>query len=324
MSSIPTRNARGLAAALMVALSGSVMAQGFPSKFVTLIVPYAAGGGAELVGRVIAQGLSEEWKQSVIIENKPGAGTTIGAAYVAKAPPDGYTLYLASSSLTSAASLYKDLPYDTLEGLAQIGLISSSFFVLGVRPSLKVESVKELVALAKARPKALNFGSPGNGTGPHFAGELFRTSAAIDVVHVPFKGAAPMLTALLGEQLDYCFADFVVLPHLRSGKVKALAVTSARRTPMLPDVPTMAEAGITDYETSFWMALLGPAGTPRNIVVQINASLVKILKSPDLRRRLADIGHETRPSTPDELKALMASEIRKYAALVRASHIKVD
>jgi tripartite-type tricarboxylate transporter receptor subunit TctC len=310
--------------ALVVGLSGNVLAQGFPSKFVTLVVPYAAGGGAELVGRVVAQKLSEEWKQQVIIENKPGAGTTVGAAYVAKAAPDGYTLYLASSSLTSAASLYKDLPYDTLKSLAPIGLVSSSFFVLGVRPSLKVNSVKELVALAKAKPGVLNYGSPGNGTGPHFSGELFRTSAEIDAVHVPFKGAAPMLTALLGDQVDYCFADFAVLPYLRSEKVKALAVTSAKRSPMLPNVPTMAEAGIAGYETTFWMALLAPAGTPPNIVAQINASLVKILKFPDVRKRLADVGHEARSSTPEELHALMASEIQKYAALIAASHIKVD
>jgi tripartite-type tricarboxylate transporter receptor subunit TctC len=324
MFSIGTGIARCVGMALIFGLSGGVLAQGFPNKFVTLVVPYAAGGGAELVGRVVAQGLSEEWKQSVIIENKPGAGTTVGAAYVAKAAPDGYTLYLASSSLTSAASLYKDLPYDTLESLAPIGLISSSFFVLGARPSLKVDSVRELVALAKTKPGALNYGSPGNGTGPHFAGELFRTSAGLDVVHVPFKGAAPMLTSLLGDQIDYCFADFAVLPHLRSGKVKALAVTSAKRSPMLPDVPTMAEAGIAAYETSFWMALLAPAGTPHNVIAQINASLVKILKSPDLRRRLAEVGHETRSSTPEELKTLMAAEIRKYAAVIAASHIKVD
>jgi tripartite-type tricarboxylate transporter receptor subunit TctC len=299
-------------------------AQEYPSKLVRLVISYPPGGSSEQVARILTQALTEEWKQPVIIENKPGAGTTLGAAYAAKADPDGYTLYLAAASLAITASLYKDLPYDAVKSFAPISLLAVSPFVLTVHPQVKATTVGELINLAKAKPNTLNYASSGSGAGPHLAGEMFRTGAGIDVVHVPFKGTAPAITALLGAQVEYFFSDVAIVPHVRSGRVRALAVTSATRSALLPDLPTVAESGIPDYEIVNWMTILAPAGTPRPIIQRINASIQNAIKQPAVRQRYNDQGFEPKGSTPQELEAFIASEVKKYAKVVAQSGAKVD
>ncbi len=312
------------AVALGVGLAGTVTAQEYPAKIVRLVIPYPPGGSAEAQARIVAQGLQAEWKQSVVIENKPGAGTTLGAAFVAKAPADGYTLYLASTSHTVTQSLYKDLPYHAVKSFASISMIATSPFVLTVHPSVTARSVAELVALAKSKPGALTYASSGNGAGPHLSGEMFRAAMGIDVVHVPFKGTGPALTALLGDQVHYFFADVAVLPMLKAGKLRALAVTSPTRFTLLPDAPTMIEAGVPNYTTTNWSALVAPAGTPPEIIARINGALRAALRSPEVVQRYNAQGYEPTASSPQELEAHMTAEVEKYARAVASAGVKVD
>lgn len=311
-------------AILLMGMSSWACAQEFPNRLVRIVISYPPGGSSETVARILGQALSEEWKQPVIIENKPGAGTTLGAAYAAKADPDGYTLYLAAASFTITASLYKNLPYDPIKSFAPISLLAISPFVLAVHPDVKATTVKELIALAKAKPHMLNYGSSGSGTGPHLAGEMFRAEAGIDVVHVPFKGTAPAITGLLGAQVHYIFSDVSVIPHARSGRMRALAVTSATRSSLLPDLPTIAESGIPNYEMINWISIIAPAGTPKPIVQRINASIQRAISQPAVRQRYNDQAFEPKGSTPEELEALIASEVKKYAKLIAQSGARVD
>ncbi len=312
------------AVALGVGLAGTVTAQEYPAKIVRLVIPYPPGGSAEAQARIVAQGLQAEWKQSVVIENKPGAGTTLGAAFVAKAPADGYTLYLASTSHTVTQSLYKDLPYHAVKSFASISMIATSPFVLTVHPSVTARSVAELVALAKSKPGALTYASSGNGAGPHLSGEMFRAAMGIDVVHVPFKGTGPALTALLGDQVHYFFADVAVLPMLKAGKLRALAVTSPTRFTLLPDAPTMIEAGVPNYTTTNWSALVAPAGTPSEIIARINGALRAALRSPEVVQRYNAQGYEPTASSPQELEAHMIAEVERYAKAIASAGVKVD
>lgn len=313
-----------LCVALAAGLAGSAFAQEFPNRVVHLVIPYPPGGSAEAQARILSQALAEEWKQPVIIENKPGAGTTVGAAYVAKAPADGYTIYFASTSHTITASLYRNLPYDAVKSFAPISLIAVSPLILSVHPGVKATTVKELVDLAKARPRALNYASSGSGASPHLAGELFRSGTGIEVVHVPFKGTAPAVTALLGAQVDYLFADVAVIPHFRAAKLRPLAVTTAKRSSLLPDVPTIAESGIEGYEVANWGAIVAPAGVPREVINRINAGIATALNRPDVRERYQAQGFETTGSTPEALDAYLQAEVRKYAKAIAAAGIKVD
>ena len=310
---------------LLGVIAGNVAAQGFPNKLVRLVIPYPPGGSAEAQARILAQALSEEWKQQVIIENKPGAGTTVGAAYVAKAAPDGYTIYFASTSHTIVQSLYRNLPYDAVKSFAPISLVAVSPLVLTVHPDVKAATVKELIELAKAKPGTLNYASSGSGGSPHLATEIFRAAAGIDVVHVPFKGTGPALAALLGAQVDFLFADVAVIPLLKSGKLRALGVSLKQRSALLPEVPTIAEAaGLPDFETANWGAIIAPAGTPREIVDALNAAIRNALRQPTVRERYRAQGFETTGSTPAELEAHMISEVRKYAKAIADSGVKVD
>ena len=310
---------------LLGVIAGNVAAQGFPNKLVRLVIPYPPGGSAEAQARILAQALSEEWRQQVIIENKPGAGTTVGAAYVAKAAPDGYTIYFASTSHTIVQSLYRNLPYDAVKSFAPISLVAVSPLVLTVHPAVKAATVKELIELAKASPGTLNYASSGSGGSPHLATEIFRAAAGIDVVHVPFKGTGPALAALLGAQVDFLFADVAVIPLLKSGKLRALGVSLKQRSALLPEVPTIAEAaGLPGYETANWGAIIAPAGTPREIVDAINAAIRNAIRQPVVRERYSAQGFETTGSTPAELEAHMISEVRKYAKAIADSGVKVD
>jgi tripartite-type tricarboxylate transporter receptor subunit TctC len=315
---------RTVALALSI-LSGAALAQSYPSKVVRLVVPYPPGGSAEAQARIVAQALSDDWKQPVIIENKPGAGTTVGAAYVAKAAPDGYTLYLSGTSHSISVTLYKDLGYDAVKSFTPISLVAVSPLILTVHTGVKADSVREFIALAKAKPNALSYASSGSGASPHLSAEMFASAAGFTAVHVPFKGTGPATAALLGAQVDYSFADVAVIPNLRAGKLKALAVTTARRSSMLPDVPTIAEAAILPgYETTNWSALLAPPGLPRPLLMQINTALRNAIKLPEVRDRFAAQGFETLGSSPEELEAHLASEVRKYAKAIADSGAKVD
>jgi len=307
-----------------VAIAGGAVAQEFPSKIVRLVIPYPPGGSAEAQARIVAQGLQTEWKQNVVIDNKPGAGTTLGAAFVAKAPPDGYTVYLASTSHTITQSLYKDLPYHAVKSFAAISMIATSPFVLTVHPSVPARTVSELVALGKSKPGALTYASSGNGAGPHLSGEMFRAAMGIDVVHVPFKGTGPALIALLGDQVNYFFADVAVLPMLKAGKLRALAVTSPKRFTLLPDAPTMMEAGVPGYTTTNWSALVAPAGTPPDIIARLNTAVRAALRSPEVIERYGAQGYEATGSTPQELEQHMTAEVERYAKAIAAAGVKVD
>jgi len=259
----------------------------------------------------------------VVIENKPGGGTTIGAAFVAQSKPDGYTLYLAGTSHSISQSLYKNLPYHAVRSFAPVSLVAVSPFILTVHPGVAAKNAQELIALAKAKPGSLSYASSGSGAGPHLSAELFKSAAGIDAVHVPFKGSGPAMAALLGAQVDYTFADVAAIPMFTTGKLRALAVTTRQRSAFLPDVPTMMEAGLA-YETSNWSALLAPAGTPREIVARINASVQVALRLPEVRQRFNAQGFEPVGMAPDALEAHLNAEVAKYAKAIADSGARVD
>ena len=312
-----------LAAALLAA--GGAFAQGYPAKAARVIVPFPPGGSADAASRSMAEKLAELWGQPVVLEHKPGAGTTIAAAYVATSAPDGYTLYFCGAiSHAASANLYRNLGYDAVKSFVALGTISLSPFILVVNSGAKAGSVRELVEYARARPGVLNYASSGNGASPHLAAEMFARATGIQMVHVPFKGMQPALVALLGGEVDLAFADVAVMPQVKSGRLKALAVTTARPSPLVPGVPTLAEAGVTGVEIPSVTGFIAPAGTPREIVAFINASMGRALASDDLRARLAALGFEPFASTPEDFGAFLAAEVRRYAQVIRDAGIKVD
>lgn len=305
-----------LALVLHLGLFASAHALDYPSRTVRIIVPYATGGSAEAQARALAEQLAKIWNKPVIIENKPGAGTTVGATTVATSEPDGYTLYLAGTSHTISPSLYKGLRYDAVTSFAPISRLSTSPFVVLVHPSLGVNTLEELLALARKRPGELNYATSGVGAGPHFSAELLAATTNISVRHVPFRGSAPAMTALLGQHVDFAIGDMSALSLVKEGNLKALAVTAARRVPLLPDVPTIAETLGKEFEVTNWSAILAPAGTSEEIVKFINTSIHEAIRSPEVRRSLELQGFEATPSTPSELRAHLASEVKKYGELV--------
>lgn len=304
--------------------SATANAQTFPSKPVRIVIPFSPGGSADAQARILGQKLGELWGQSVLIESKPGAGTTIGAAFAAAAAPDGYTLYLAGASLLISGSLYKTLSYDPVKSFAPVSMLASSPYVLAVHPGVKATTVKELIDLAKSKPKAVSYGSAGNGSGSHLAGELFRMLTGVELLHVPYKGQAPALVALTGGEIDILFADVAVLPLLQAGKLRALAETGLRRSPMLPPMPLTSESGVPGYEMINWGAILAPAGTPRAIVNQVNAAISNVVQIPDVKQRFNAQGFEPMSSTPEALGELLVSENVKYAKVVKESGMKID
>ncbi len=314
--------ALSLTALLTGGLLGAAQAQDFPSRAVRIIVPFPPGGSAEQQARLLAVGLTDLWKQPVIIENKPGAGATLGAAYAAAATPDGYTLYFASTSHTITPSLYPSLPYHPVRSFAPISMVSISPLIITVPADMKVSNLADFIALAKANAGKFNYATSGTGGSPHLAGELFRIRANIDVTHIPTKGTAPALTALLGGHVDYMIADMSAVPHYRAGKLKPLAVSTPRRSPLLPDVPTLGESGLKDCEVSNWGSILAPAKTPAAIVTRINEAIFQVLGNASVRERYATMGFETQPSTPAELEAYMTAEVTKYADVIRSAGIK--
>jgi len=301
-------------------------AQPYPSKPVKLVVPFPPGGSLDNAARLIAQKLTETWGQSVVVENKPGAGGNIGADMVAKSPPDGYTILLGALSTHAVnPSLYKTMPYDAAKDFAPITLVAITPNVLVVNASSPVQTVKEFFAYTKANPGKLSFGSGSIGSGGHLAGELYKVETGTDSVHVPFKGGAPATQALLAGDTQFMFDNLAnAMAQVKGGKLRALAVTTAKRSPLAPDLPTMAEAGLPGFDISTWFGLFAPAGTPKDIVAKWNADVTRILNSPDVRARFIADGAEPSPSSPEQFSQFIAAELTKYARIVKASGAKVD
>ena len=314
----------GFAAAGMLLGAVPVQAQ-YPGKTVRLIVPYPPGGGTDTLARVLSQKLGEALGQQVVIDNRPGAGANIGVEIAAKAPNDGYTLLMAAISNAISASLYRKLNYDLVRDFAPITLLATTPHILVVHPSLPVKSVKELIAFSKPRPGQLAYSSSGSGTPSHLGGELFDSMAGVKLTHVPYKGGGPSVIALVGGEVSVGFATMPsVISHVRAGKLRGLAVTTAQRSPATPDLPTVGEAGIPGYEMGSWYGLMAPAGAPKDVVARLNAEMAKILKLPDIKQRLDALGFEALLSTPEEYGAFTKSEIEKWAKVVKASGARAD
>jgi len=310
-----------LATALL--LSGALWAQDdYPNRPLRIVVGFTPGGGPDITARHIAQRLGESLKQAVIVENRPGAGGTVAAGTVARAPADGYTLLSVSSAHAAAAAIYSKLAYDTLKDLAGITQTATSKYVLVVAPSLGVRSVADLIAAARARPGQINFSSAGVGSGTHFAGEIFKAMAAIDVVHVPFKGIPDALGETVAGRVQFFMAPIAnAVSLVRDGRLVGLGVSSKARDPLLPELPTIDEAGVPGYEQELWFGLLGPAGMPRPVLARLNTEISRILADADTKARWAPIGIEPRPTTPQEFDRLVASEIALYTKIARAANI---
>lgn len=313
---------RALCLALL-SLSIPLCAQDYPAKPIRLIVPFAPGGGTDLVGRLIAQRLTEALGQTVVVDNRAGAGGVIGADLVAKAPPDGYTLLMGTPGpLTINPHLMKSMPYDTLRDFTPIALATISPFILVVHPALPVRSAKELIALAKAKPGALNYGSAGNGSVGHLAGEQLAALAGIKIVHVPYKGSSLALTDLLAGQLQLMVENLpTVLPHIKAGKIRALAVGTRQRSALVPELPPLDEAGVPGYEASTASGVLGPARMPAAVVSRLNRDLVRVLQAADVRERLSAQGLEGVGSTPAQYTAHLRDELGRYGRVVKAAAI---
>lgn len=300
-------------------------AQSYPSKPIRLIVPLAPGGGADIMARAVGQKLAANMGVPVVVDNRPGGATMIGTEIVARAPADGYTLVMATSSHAINPSLYLKIPFDPIKDFVAATLIATSPLVLAVHPSVPAKSVKELVALAKARPGKLNFASGGPAGIPHLAAELFKLMARIDLVHIPYKGMGPALIDLLGGQVDLLFSTPVAsLPYVKSRKLRALAMTGTSRSPAFPDVPTVAETGYAGYEAGTWYALLAPAATPRDPINRLNSEVLKIIQAPEFRERLVSLGIEFVGSTPDAAIAYIKSEMAKWAKVIKQGNIRAD
>ena len=313
-------------AALSILGTCAALAQTFPDKPVKLIVPFPPGGPTDGMARIVGQKLAEAWKQPVIIDNRGGAGGAIAAEGAINSPADGYTLFFGTTGTQAInPSLYDKLPYDPVKDFATIGLVASTANILVVNPALPVKTVKELIAHAKANPGKLTFGSAGNGSSNHLAGELFNTMAGVQMTHVPYKGSAPALNDLLGGQLSMMWDVLsTAMPHIQAGKTRPLGVTSLKRSAIAPDVPTIAESDLPGYEVVNAYGVLAPAGTPREIVVKLQQEIARVLNLPDVRERLMAVGAEPVGSTPEQFGNFLRSEITKWAGVVKATGIELQ
>ena len=300
--------------------------QGFTDKVVRVVVPFAPGGSTDIVARITAQKLSERLKTQVVIDNRGGGGGNIGSDLVAKAPPDGHTLLIGTvGSLTINPSLYKRMPYDPIRDLTPIAYFGSTPNILVVHPSLPVKSVRELISLARSKPGQLNYASAGTGGSVHLAGELFKSMAKVDMIHVPYKGSGPALIDLLGGHTQLMFSTMPpALPHAKSGRLRALGMTGVRRSPLVPDLPTIAESGLAGYEITQWWGLLGPAAMPAAVVTRLNSEMNAVLQQADVKERFAAEGAETAPNTPQWFASFMKSETAKWGKVVKASGAMAD
>ena len=317
---------RALPLVLTALAAAPAAAQTFPVKPVRIVVGFTAGGPTDIVARTLGQKLSEGWGQPVVIDNRAGAGGVIATEQVARAPADGYTMLMGTiGGLAVAMSLQPNRGYDTLRDFAAVTQAVTVTNILAVHPTLPVRNVKELLALAKARPGQLTYASSGSGTVTHLAGELLKTMAQVDIIHVPFKGGAPALTALMSGEVAMSYENsLVLLPHVKSGKVRALGVTGAKRSRLLPDLPTVAEAALPGYDASGWYGLVVPAATPKDVVARINAEAVRVLRLPEVADRLSGQGAEPVGNSAAEFGAFMRAEIDKWAKLVKSAHMKPE
>jgi tripartite-type tricarboxylate transporter receptor subunit TctC len=320
-----------LAVAALLAVAGlgaiplQASAQAWPTKPVTLVVPFPPGGTTDVLARALADKLGPALGQTVIVESKPGAGATLGADYVAKAKPDGYTLLIGAVHHTIATSVYKKLPYDFQKDLAPITTVALVPNVLVVNASTPATDVKGLVALGKAAPNPFSFGSNGNGTAQHLIGMQFQALTGMPLLHIPYKGSGPLTTDLLGGQVQMSFDTITpVLAHIKSGKLRALAVTTAKRSSALPDVPTLAESGLKDFDAGTWFGVLAPAATPKDVIAKLSAEMTKVIQSADFRQRMAEIGAEPIGNTPDQMARQIKDDTDRYARLVRDAKVSIE
>jgi tripartite-type tricarboxylate transporter receptor subunit TctC len=313
-------------AACLVAWAGAPGAQTYPVKPVRLVIPYPPGGGSDTIGRPLAQKLAEGLGQQVVVDNRGGANGNIGMEAVARSAPDGYTLVFAlSAQLAINPGLYQKLPYDPLKDFAPITLLGEGGYILVVHPSLPAKSVKELLALAKARPGQIAYSSSGNGSGGHLAIELLNSMAGIRMLHVPYKGGGPALMDLIAGQVQVLFAtQLASWPHIQSGRIRALATSMAKRPASVPDLPTISEAGLPGYDSGVWYAVLAPAGTPRDIITRINGEVARALKQPDYRGLLVNNTIEPIGSPPERLTQYIKSELAKWAKVIKAANVRID
>jgi tripartite-type tricarboxylate transporter receptor subunit TctC len=312
----------------VAALAGATAAQAgpqYPAKPIKLVVPFPPGGAADASARIIAERLGAEFHAQVLVENKPGAGTMIASETVARSDPDGYTLLFAASSLAINPAIYPKVPYDPVKDFAPVILAVSPIHMLVVRADLPVKSVADLIRLAREKPNGLNYGSTGSGTSTHLEMELFKSMSGTQMMHVPYKGSSPALTDLVGGQLQLMFDPVSSsMPHVKSGKLRVLAVTSARRSTILPEIPTVAESGLPGYEAMPWLGILAPAGTSPDIVQQLNAGVTKVLAEPAVTDKLAGLGFETLGGTPQQFGDFIKTELVRWAKVVKDSGAKID
>ena len=299
--------------------------QAYPVKPVRVVIPWPPGGSNDVVGRIVMQKVAESLGQQFVVDNRPGASGAIGAEPVAKAPPDGYTIMVHSTTHLGNQHLYKKLPYDVIRDFAPVGTLAAQPGALAIHPSLPVKTVKEFIALAKSRPGQINYSSSGNGSAPHLSMALLTSMTGIDLVHVPYKGGAPQVTALVGGESQASLATIsTVLVHVKSGRLRALGVSSAKRSTILPDLPTISEAGVPGYEMSPWIGVYAPANTPKAIIDKLNAESNKALKHPDVANSLTNQVLDPQPSTPEEFALRIKIDYEKYGKLIRATGVKID
>jgi tripartite-type tricarboxylate transporter receptor subunit TctC len=315
-----------VAGLVLAAFAGLLHAQPWPAKPIKYVVPFAPGGSTDILGRVMAEKLTPVLGQPVVVENKPGAGGGVGAEYVAKAAPDGYTIMGGTISTHAInASLYKNLPYDPVKDFVPIVLLARVPNMLVVNADLPVKNVKELIALLKANPNKYSFASAGNGTSQHLCGELFKTMSGTEMQHIPYKGSPPALQDVMGGQVALTFDNITTAwPLAKAGKLRALAVTTATRSSVAPDVPTLAEAGLPGFDVGSWQGVFAPAGTPPEIVKRLNTEIVKILNLPDVKEKIAALGADVAPNTPEDFLVFVKAEGAKWADVVKKSGAKVD
>mgnify|MGYP003338502083 FL=1 len=317
--------ALAVCAVALHAMNGAALAQSYPSKPVRFVVPYTPGGGPDLMARALAQRLTENMGQSFIVENRAGAGGNLGMEFVARAAPDGYTIALAlTAQYVVNPALYPKLPYDPVKDYAPIMLVARNPYVLIVHPTVPAKSLKELLALAKARAGQLTFSSSGNGSGAHLSGEMLKTMGGVNMLHIPYKGAGALLPDLIAGQVHLSFVTWSsVGPHVKSGRLRALGVTTVKRSPALPDLPAIAET-LPGYDLPVWYGIVAPAGTPREIITRLNAELLKVINLPDFKQRIEVDAVEPIGSTPEQLGDYIRAELVKWAKIVRDSGAKVD
>ena len=311
--------------ALSAALSGIASAQDYPAKPIRFILPFPPGGGTDTLARIVGQKLGENLSQTMVLDNRPGAGANIGAEIGAHAVPDGYTLTMGNVAHAINMTLYAKPGYDLARDFAPITLLASTPNILVVHPSVAAKSVQELIALAKARPGQLNYASSGSGSSAHLAGELFKSMAGVNFTHVPYKGGGPAVTSLVGGETVVGFATAPsVLQQIKAGRLRGLAVTTLKRTPAAPELPTIAESGVPNYDANTWYGALAPARTAAPIVTRLHAEFVKIMRSPDILERIAVLGYEASTTTPQEFAAYIKAEIAKWGKVVKAAGIRAD